>query len=383
MRETNHIIHLLDDYLDEALPATTTEAVAQHLDQCPACRAALAEREALQRRLRNLPSRIAPPRDLWPALASRLATVELSVPVPPNRTRAPLARATTRRRVGVKRGLFAVCVLVGVGLVVLLWRQGSPEAWEVEALAGTPWVGGTPLAQAGTLHVGEWVETDAASRAKVAIGAIGEVEVAPQTRLQLQRAVAQDHRLGLQQGRIHAQTWVPPRQFFIETPAGLAVDLGCEFTLEVDSAGVSLLHVLSGFVGFAYGDRESLVPAGWMAWARPGYLPGTPFSETASEALRAALLRFDFEQGGAEAVSDIVAEARAADALTLWELIWRVDEGVRGPLYDQLVALVDAPEGVSRAGVLAREEAMIKAWRTHFGVDVMYWLSYKKKKKRR
>lgn len=373
MSASPHVDHLLSDYLDGTLPAARQGMVEQHLSGCPACRAEFERLHTLVAELSVLPRSIPPPRNLWEDIEAQI--------VPPDRTREAPMRAV-RRGFSSWRRLGVAAVVVGlIGLGTFWWRGGlSSPAWEVTALAGTPHIGETALTKTGTLQVGEWLETDAASRARLQVGRIGNVELAPDTRLQLRETKATDHRLALAQGRIHARIWAPPRRFFVETPAGLAVDLGCEYTLEVDDSGTSLLHVLSGYVGFVRATHEVIVPAGWLVRARPDRVPGTPFSEAASPALRDALVRFDFERGDTEALTEVLSEARPADALTLWELLWRTEERERGRVYDRLVALVPPPPGVTRTGVLARDPEMADAWRQRLGVDVMYWLSYKKKR---
>ncbi|MEP0546096.1 MAG: zf-HC2 domain-containing protein [Rhodothermales bacterium] len=373
MSAPSHVDHLLSDYLDGTLPAVQYNTVEQHLSDCPACRAEFERLHALVTALHALPRSVAPSRDLWNGIEAQIAS--------PDRSRRGPDRAAKRGAAAWRRLGVAAVVVALVGLSALWWRGSfSRPAWDVTPLVGTPRIGETALTETGALRVGEWLETDAASRARLQVGRIGNVELAPGTRLQLREAEAPAHRLNLAQGRIHARIWAPPRQFFVETPAGLAVDLGCEYTLEVDSSGSSLLHVLSGYVGFSRATREVIVPAGWMVRARPGRIPGTPFSAASSSTLRDALRRFDFEGGGAEALTDVLAEARPADALTLWELLWRAEERERGRVYDRLVTLTPPPPGATREGVLTRDPEVVEAWRQHLGVDVMYWLSYKKKK---
>ena len=63
-------------------------------------------------------------------------------------------------------------------------------------------------------------------------------------------------------GTIHARIWAPPRFFFVNTPSAVAIDLGCEYTLQVDDAGAGLMRVTPGWVGFESDGRESFVPEG-------------------------------------------------------------------------------------------------------------------------
>jgi hypothetical protein len=303
-------------------------------------------REAVGR----LPKTIEPPDDLWPGIRDRI------------------------RRGSARRGRRAVLVrwlplaAAAVLVVAVAWwlgggAGGMSAAWEVQRVAGAPRVNDATLGETGALQVGQWLETDDSSRAVITVGDIGHVDVKPGSRVRLVRARATDHRLALVFGSIHAKIEAPPRIFFVETPAGTATDLGCEYTLETDSSGRGLIHVTGGYVEFASRDRRSIVPLGAFAVTRPDQGPGIPYAEDAPDPLRQALSAFDFERGGTRAARSALAAARSEDALSIWHLLGRVDLGLRGEVYDRLAALVPPPAGVSRERALA----------LHAGTLERYW----------
>ena len=295
----------------------------------------------LQRAVGELPRSIEPPADLWPGIRDRI--------------RHGKRDGGRGLRWWIPLALAAALVLA-VGLRVT--RHGN-ASWGLERTAGAPRVDGTPMGISGTLRVGGWVETDDSSQAVIAVGTIGHVDVRPGSRVGLVRARDTDHRLTLAYGAIHAKVDAPPRIFFVETPAGTAIDLGCEYTLETDRAGRGLIHVTGGYVEFAAHGTRSIVPLGAFAMTRPGQAPGIPYLEDAPAALREALESFDFERGGAGAVRRALATARAEDALSVWHLLTRVDPVLRPTVYDRLAALVPPPAGVTRAGAIAQDEAML------------------------
>ena len=295
----------------------------------------------LLKRARQLPASIEPPRDLWPGIARRIARRRAEPPV-----RVWLALAAS------------VVAIVGGWLAL----RPAGAAWRVATLAGRPTVDARPLGARGRLRVGEELVTDATSRARVAVGTIGELEVEPNTRLRLLAARASDQRLALDRGTISAQVDAPPRIFFVETPAGVAADLGCAYTLTVDSSGRGLIHVTAGYVEFSALGRRSIVSLGAWAETRPGVGPGIPYVSDAPAVLRAALLRFDFEGAGARAADAVLAAARPEDATSLWHLLQRVDGPVRARVYDRLARFAPPPPGVTRAAVLRLDPAALDAW---------------------
>jgi hypothetical protein len=252
----------------------------------------------------------------------------------------------------------------------------SPATWEVARLAGTPKIGESPMADKGKIAVGEWLETDNTSRAKITVGEIGQVEVAPNTRIKLVEARQNEHRLQLAVGQMHAKIYAPPRIFFVNTPTAQAVDLGCEYTLEVDDDGTSILRVKSGWVAFVRDGRESLVPEGARAITRRGFAPGTPFFEDASAKFKQALERFDFEKGGKRELDVLIKEATARDTLTLWHLLSRVNRSERYRLYNRILGYVPLPDIVTREGVLRLDKEMLRLWKLDLEVE---WYAQPKK----
>ena len=301
----------------------------------------------LERAVRDLPKSIEPPRDLWPGIEARL-------------------------RRGRRNWYWLPLAAAAVFALVLIARTVEKEpAWDVTKLAGQPTLGTARLTASGRLRVGDWLLTDDSSRALVAVGEIGELEVKPGTRLQLVAARADDHRLALARGAIDATVDAVPRLFFVETPAGTAIDLGCAYSLETDSLGSGRLHVTRGEVEFATGSRSSRVPLGAILQTRPVIGPGIPYVEDAPAPLVRALTTFDFEKGGARAARNVLALARAQDALSLWHLLQRVDPTLRATVYDRLAALVPPPSGVTRSRAIALDSRTLenywtKIHRIHF-----------------
>ena len=240
-------------------------------------------------------------------------------------------------------------------------REGP--AFEVTRVAGAPRIDATAMDGKGQLAVGAWLETDATSRAKIAIASIGQVEVAPGSRVQLVATSETEHRIDLAHGGIKAKILAPPRLFIVGTPAATAVDLGCAYSLDVDAKGVGALEVTSGWVSLEAGERTSLVPAGARCQTRPGVGPGTPYFADASESLVRALASFDFSDGGETSVRTILKEARRRDSLTLWHLLSRVDTEVRREVFQRLRTLAPPPAGVREPDIVRLDPAKMDRYK--------------------
>jgi len=367
----------LHDYIDGLLAAAEKLDVERHLATCVNCRGEVEFLNSLRRQVAALPLHIEPPRELWPEIADRLTPKTSWWATAAPRLKNIFAGenyATGGWFAWGMRGAVAVAALVfAIGGVWFL-VQTRQSAWQVAQLAGAPKIGSQRLVATGHLKVGEWLETDDSSRAQINVGMIGQVEIAPKTRIRLVRSRLTDHRLALARGKLHAEIWAPPRIFFVETASALATDLGCEYTLEMNDDGFGLLHVTRGYVALENQQGpESVVPAGAFCEIQPNRGPGTPYSENASEPLRAALTQFDFANGGSEAIRTVLAEAREADSFTLFHLLFRVVPAERGRVYDRMVEFVSPPPGATRAGVLQGDRRMLESWADKFGLGKSWW----------
>lgn len=283
----------------------------------------------------------------------------------------------------------AIILLIGA-IGILRWSQKprtTPSTgWDVKRIAGTPEVEANATSKhtnANRLGVGETLVTDSHSQATISAADIGTVDVEPNTQLRLTAGRNGHSQLSLDRGTIHAFIWASPGEFTVDTPSAIAVDLGCRYTLHVDDSGAGLLRTTLGWVGFKLDGREAFIPAGAVCATQPKVGPGTPYFEDASTSFREALSSFDFatltpQERSAE-LSQILAESRPRDALTVWHLLVRVDDSDRGRVYERLATLVPPPAGVTREGILRLDQKMLDLWWNQLGLgDVSLWRTWER-----
>ena len=369
---TKHYKKQLSAYAHGELGPEDSELVAAHLKGCASCRAEFEEIKLGVRLAECLPE-VSAPAGLWDAveaaLAAQAARPVQHAPQAHSDARPGLARTAARFArlfpfpggARAAAACAAACLLL-VACGVWLYERASRPSWEVARIEGAPRIASGRIGERGRLGVGQWLETDAGSRAEIAVANIGEVEVDPNTRVRLVETRLTEHRLELERGTLHARIWAPPRLFYVNTPSAVAADLGCAYTLEVDDAGRGFLHVTAGYVALEAAGRESLVPAGAACLTKPGAGPGTPFFEDAPESFVESLAKLDFE-GDRGSLESVLAGARPRDTLTLWHLLSRVGADERPRVYERLAALAPPPEGVTREGVLSLDRAMLDAWK--------------------
>ena len=256
-------------------------------------------------------------------------------------------------------------VLLALLAVGMYWTSVHRlnRRWEVVRVEGAPSIGSEPIGPTGLLREGQWLETDASSKATIRVGAIGTVQVDANSRVRLVAARPAEHRLALARGRISASVSAPPRLFFVDTSSSTAVDLGCAYTMDVDEAGNGLMHVTLGWVSLEWHGQESLVPAGASCRTRAGLGPGTPFFGDAADSFKQALNEIDSGMRGTNALETVLQSARVRDTLTLWHLLSRVDAADRRRVYDRMGALTPLPNGVSPDKALRLDRETLKHWR--------------------
>jgi len=288
----------------------------------------------------------------------------------------PHGPAAVSWRYSLAASLIAASLVAAISMLLFGIRPHG-ATWDVAVLDGRPTIGRRPLDTRGTLSVGQWLMTDGSSRAEIAVGDIGSVEIAPNSRVRLVSARIDDNRIELQRGKVTATIFAPPRQFAVEASSGIAIDLGCRYTLQVAEDGAGLLHVESGWVAFAYAGRESFVPADASAQTRPGVGPGTPYFDDADARLRQALPRVDFgtttSVDRASALQTVLDSARRKDAITLWHLLPRVRPAERGRVFDRLAQFVPPDAGITRDGVVRGDRAMLEAWWDQLDLQPLSW----------
>lgn len=275
-----------------------------------------------------------------------------------------------RTRAHIRVGLWQAGLAMAAALL-LVWAAGPGETLnasglDVKVLTGSPRAGGNVLAHRDHLVEGQWLVTDSQSAVLIHVGEVGQVRVEPSSRLRIVSTSDSHHRLELQEGMIHSAAWAPSRQFVVETPAGRAVDLGCEYTLAVDGRGHAMLCVETGWVSLERNDRTTLVPSGAQCEMRPGIGPGTPYLAGASSDYVEMLHTFDFEPGTQPSVADLIDKASPCDAFSLVYLVGRVTPTDRGRIFDRVTELYPPWEGITRAGIVALEAAAVTSWQDQF-----------------
>jgi len=323
-----HVASQLAAHIDGRLAPASSQQIQEHLRTCERCQAEYVEVKQGMEWMDRLPL-IEAPASLW-------TSIEAGLPHHQAPRRIPWAWLAT-----------AAAAMFAFAAYWLLAPAKAPT-WEVTRTENS-------TQRISRIAPGQWIETSARSRATIKVGAIGSLDLKPNTRVEVIATQPGEHRVALAHGEIHASISAPPRLFFVDTPSGTAIDLGCEYDLKTAADGSGLLQVSKGWVQFEWNGLESLVPAGASCQIRAHAGPGIPYFDDAPESLKLAL-----DQG---ALEKILSESRVRDTLSLWHLLSRVDADARGRVFDRIAALTPVPQGVSREQALQLDPDTLKRWR--------------------
>lgn len=266
--------------------------------------------------------------------------------------------------------------VIGGAIFATRFRWSRDRAWSVIAVNGFATIDGIAINERDALGVGQLLQTDERSSVTLQVARIGELEIGPGTVVRLQATESKRHRVALEKGSVYARVWAPPFTFSVNTPAGLASDLGCAFKL-VYAQNRGELHVTSGWVDFDGPTRSSLVPAGAIAELRADG-PGTPYYADSSLAFRNAVRVYDLNFDEAS-LALVISSARPRDAMTLLHMLDRAPPAQRAILFDQLLTIAPPPPGVTRERILSGEFHAVDEWRHWLGLRGVkrWWLNWR------
>jgi len=287
--------------------------------------------------------------------------------------RPEFPRRSPNRRRWLQSLAAAAVVMAAVWLARTPPAASPATAWQVASLEGMARLDSSHARIAMALRSGQVVRTGSESRLTLEAERVGRIDLGPDSELR----AATGRTLLLDRGELHATIWAPPREFVLDTPSARAVDLGCEYTLNVDSSGNGLLRVSMGWVAFQHAGHEAFIPAGAQCATRRGSGPGIPYYEDAAEPFRRGLAALEY--GDRAALTGVLADARPRDGLTLWHLLTRVAPADRGAVFDRFSQLVALPPEVTReAAVRGDPQTIDLCWNALSLEDTGWWRGWER-----
>ena len=197
------------------------------------------------------------------------------------------------------------------------------------------------------MSVGDELETKDSSGAVIDVENLGTITLEPNTKIKFIKGDSSEKRISVNYGSIHANINAQPRTFYVDTKSATAIDLGCTYNLSVDTAGDAMLYVHKGSVILSSNNRESLVPEGEYCMSKSGIGPGTPYRGNATKEFKDALLSYDFGGGGSKAVDVLIKHSKKTDAVTLINMLPRIEGASKSKVYERLRIIAPPPPEIA------------------------------------
>ena len=366
--------YYLGDYLNGKLIDEMRRDIELHIIFCHSCKA---KSEELKTALRSSGKRKKIPhgRDFWESV-SDITENDSDIKLPDilftrGRKDDPEYKIKSGKRFfrtkWIAIGAPLASILLAILLSVMYFSKVPAPFWQVDSLKGSPVIGGTKLNGSGTLPPGKWLKTNSESEARIKVGMIGNIDVAPGSEIQLVETNDKEYKLFLQEGKISAKTWAPPDLLKIKTPAGEVTDLGCAYTLEVADDSSSVLEVTTGWVAFKSGDDKFIIPAGAVCRTESHSGAGTPYFSNSSDEFKDALAKYNFQGNSDDELKSVLANASPHDALSLWYLLKRATEKQKKEIYSTLSRYIPPPDNVTLQGIMQNNNSMLFSWWQRLG----------------
>lgn len=270
-------------------------------------------------------------------------------------------RRRSRAKLAIRGAGIAVAASVVLVVGHTLWLNRPMAPWSLAAESGNVGIQGDAAGRM-VVQAGDVLVTDAAGRARLRVGSIGDVYLSPESEVEITAGDGGAEQLLLHRGELHARIWAPPRRFAVATRWATAIDLGCVFTIRADSTGNGSLEVYQGAVELA-GDSGAIYLAAGTA-AQMGIVPGVPWPIGSAAAFRAAALALASGADDRGALEVLLADTTARATITLWHLLPRVDVPTRAALVSRIAQVASfSPDVAAMADRVAQGDvAAMAAW---------------------
>lgn len=346
--------------INELIDNNTLEVnnnLKSHLINCEKCNKYYNDLLLIKSEAQILPNEIFPEENLWNGIEQEISKTK--------QTKIFSINNSIKKNYTILYA--AASILIMFVFYYLLQGDNNKITWKVTDVIGEIKIGENYIKENGNIKIGEWLETGNDNKAKIKVELIGELEIEPNSKVQLLNSEENEKRINLNKGKINATIWAPPKIFIVETPSATAIDLGCVYTLEVLEDSSTILEVISGWVALTDNGNDVIVPSGAVCKSIKNKGNGTPYYKDASELFINSLYKYDFENKSHELINIIISESREKDALSLWHLIFNSKQEDKELIVNRLIEIEPLPYGVTINGIMEGEREMLDKWWEYLG----------------
>ncbi len=379
---------LIDDYLEGMISLRDKEELDEHLANCSICSRYFTDTTALIKNLGKLSTEqpglsVQKKNDMWQKVESGIDTKKYEKEKAQkleDEAKEDKTGFVSRYKYylsGIAAVLLIGAIFYGVKNLNLntdrLSQQsafGMDTYWKVSNLQGNSQIGDMQMSAYDSVKEGQWIQTNYNSRAELLVADIGKVIIEPNSKVIFVKGADGNNRILVEYGTINTNMNSIPETFYVEMPSAVASDRGGAYTLTIDSTGDGLVYVRSGKVEIESPNTAVVIPAGNLVMTRKDIGVGTPFNENSSPKFKNALFNLDFGKCEGACVNTLLNTAKMSDAISLVNLIPKVENQYKDEFYAKVANFVTPPRNVHRDSIPFINEDEINEWVDKIQIEV-------------
>lgn len=372
---------LIDEYLEGMISLKDKNNMDLHISCCENCSAYMSETTSIVKNLSILPREtstlsIQKKDELWERVSDGIdseAIPQSEDTEPVDSKSSDKGNSFTKYKyilTGIAAALVITFLVIAIQKInlkdVQLAQQqnvfGLPTYWKVSNIKGNSLIGDVAMSNIDSIKEGQYIMTNDSSRAELVIANMGRVIIEPNSKIIFVKGADGNNRISVEYGTIEANMKTDSKTFFVEMPSAVAMDMGGDYKLTIDSTGDGLVYVKSGKVEVQSDNRGAIVPAGNLVMTKRDLGVGTPFNENSSARFKNALMNIDFGKCGGTCLNTLLNNAKQTDAVTLVSLISRVESQYKDEVYAKVANFVSPPKRIHSDSLPYFDEEKMNEW---------------------
>jgi len=266
-----------------------------------------------------------------------------------------------------EKGLNAIDrIIIGVLLFIsivsfALYLITSPNEWKLSSVSGKPFKNKVPIVEVEELIPGDMITTDKFSSASINILEVGRINILENTSFE---RLESDNNGELIKGKLKVNTAEANDNLYIKIPGAAIEDLylGTSYSAEVDSKGNSLISLEKGWLRVDSGNNNIIFPAKYNLKILNGSGASLPYYSKSDLILLNLFEEYLFNGMKNTTLDQILNFSTVNEAITLWNLLQRVQPSQRTNVYDKLNELVPHPNNISKRDMISLDREKLQIW---------------------
>ncbi len=261
----------------------------------------------------------------------------------------------------LKKVLFVVVPLGVLAAIVYFGLLISVSTWNVKLINGSAKINDSEIKEEGSLSLNDVLTTGNKTKAVVEVSGIGEIEIGPNT---IFKRTNESEKCAFEKGQIIARLFNNDNKFTIKLAGTEITDYknGNTYSLSHLEDGRFELNVIKGWMKAKSNYNQSIVPQNYFLYITETGGCGLPCPQNTTPEIKNLISEYSL-QGNAETVlGTFISLTDKSEAISLWNLLPRLNPLIRGAVYEKLNELIGAPKSVTKNGTIELDNRMMNLW---------------------